>query len=147
MLYDVMHKMSNRTKRRLCAGLALMADVLMLLATFLLTGGWDFSVVREVATALLLVWLLTGSNAARWIVGILSVAAVFIGIVGAIWLISQRTSLEHLTMIQQSAFGVFVVAVATHGFVAWLLLFQRGPANSKRIAEQAEDGDTLQRPC
>ena len=129
--------MRDSTTRTLCAGLTLLAIVLMSLATFLMTGRWEFSAVREVATVLLLLWLLTGSNVARWIVGILSVGAVLIGIVGAIWLMNQRTGFEYLTAAQQSAFGGFAAAVAIHGLVAWLLLFRLGPTNPNPIAEQA----------
>jgi len=86
---------------------------------------WDFRVIREVATLLLLVWLSTGSNIARWIVGTLSLAVVLIGIVGTIWLLSQRAGFENLESSQQLAFGVFAVAVVIHGLVARLLLFKR----------------------
>ncbi len=129
--------MSDLTNKRFCAGLTLLGVILMSLATFLLASKWDFSVIREVATLLLLVWLSTGSNIARWIVGTLSLAVVLIGIVGTIWLLSQRAGFENLESSQQLAFGVFAVAVVIHGLVAWLLLFRRRASNHNIMAEQA----------
>jgi hypothetical protein len=130
--------MNTLTNYRLCALITALGGLLVVLGIWMMSGVFSFDPVREGFTLLLLVWLATGSNVARWIVGLLLAGSVLVALGGMVWLAANGLELGRMESRQQGAFIPVALAVALYGFVAWrLLVWPRRFAQTTQEAQQA----------
>jgi hypothetical protein len=135
-------KMTDTRNRQLSAALVVIASILVMFATWLINGDVGFNPIQEGLTILLLIWLLTGSQAARWIVGALAVLASLVAIIGIAWLASRIPDPSRLGTDKWASFGLVGLAGLIYGIVSWrLLIWPRRGSYQKKKAESGRDGD------
>jgi len=117
--------MTSLQNKRLCAGIAAIETVMMAFANYLLTGHYYLSVIRDITTLVLLIWLFSGSEIARWIIGVLSCICVVIAVGGTVWIASHNDHLGSLDFTQQFSFVFAVLSVVALGFVGYRLVIWR----------------------
>lgn len=98
--------------------------------------GFAFSLIQEGVILGQLVWSLTGSKTANWIVDTLSAIACLIVIIGVGWFFTRIPEPAALGIDKRASFAVVGVAALIYWFVSSRLLVWRNPA--ARDLETAE---------
>ena len=114
--------MTDTRNSQLCAGLVVVAEILVMIATCLISGDFGFDLIREGITLGLLIWLLTGSTIARWIVGTLSAIGFLVAIIGLGWFFIRIPNPTSLELDKWVSFAIVGFAALIYGFVSWRLL-------------------------
>ena len=100
-----------------------------------MSGNTGIEPIRESVEVALLIWLVTGSGVARWIIGILATLVVVVAAVGTVWIVIDGFNLSGLGSRQRLSFVIVGIAVVMHGFVAWRLLIW---PSSNRFNQKAD---------
>ena len=119
----------------LCASITLAAGIFIHIGSWMMSGNTGIEPIRESVEVALLIWLVTGSGVARWIIGILAALVVVAAAVGTVWIVIDGFNLSGLGSRQRLSFVIVGIAVVMHGFVAWRLLIW---PSSNRFNQKAD---------
>ncbi len=117
---------------RICAVLAAIGTLLVMLGIWMMSGEFTFDPISEGLALVLLVWLATGSEVARWIVGFLLAVAVLVAVGGAVWFATNDFDFSQLSKRQQWSLPLVVFAAFIYSIVSWRLLVWPRRIDSKR---------------
>lgn len=120
--------------KRMCSAVAMVGLASLLTADALVNNGkFDVKIVRDGLALLLIGWLFTGAEIARWVVCVLSGITSLLLVGAAMLFATHWRQVHHLTNLQVMSFVFCAVGLAAFVLVTWRLaiLPEDGRPNSK----------------